>query len=185
MTHEEAARQAARGAQEAAQSQQQAVNNANDPGRALDASRQAAAALQEAAAAMAASTAASSAASTDSVATAPEEQTPSQGLGKGEQVGRPSSARALESRNGIGVSAGGTDDRPASVQQLGISAGDWARLGPLTRQELLNAAQQNGPPAYREMIKNYYVRIAKLDREGRSNGPQSQTPTEPRNGKKR
>jgi hypothetical protein len=53
------------------------------------------------------------------------------------------------------------------VQELGISAGDWARLGPLTRRELLNAAQQSGPPAYREMIKNYYVRIARLDRDDR------------------
>jgi hypothetical protein len=52
------------------------------------------------------------------------------------------------------------------VQELGISAGDWARLAPLQRQELLNAAQQSGPPAYREMIKNYYVRIARLGREG-------------------
>ena len=76
-------------------------------------------------------------------------------------------------------------DWPGPLPLLIACCCDWARLGPLTRQELLNAAQQNGPPAYREMIKNYYVRIAKLDREGRSNGPQSKTPTEPRNGKKR
>jgi hypothetical protein len=169
MTPEQAMRQAARGAQEASQAQQQAANDA-DAANALDASRQAAAALQEAAAAMAAANAASAAAATDSVATAPEEQTSSQGLGKGEQPGKHAKGRALDSRNGIGVSAGGTDERPVSVQQLGISAGDWARLAPLTRQELLNAAQQNGPPAYREMIKNYYVRIARLDRENAAGG---------------
>jgi hypothetical protein len=48
------------------------------------------------------------------------------------------------------------------VKELGVSPGDWARLGPLTRQELLNAAQQSGPPAYREQIKNYFVKIARL-----------------------
>ena len=55
--------------------------------------------------------------------------------------------------------------RPKSVEELGISASDWARLGPLMQQDLLNAAQQTGPPAYREMIKNYYIRIARVQSE--------------------
>ena len=29
-------------------------------------------------------------------------------------------------------------------------------------QDLLNAAQQGGPPEYQEMIRHYFVRIAKL-----------------------
>src|SRR4029079_8465691 len=78
------------------------------------------------------------------------------------------SSRNLDSRTGTGTGAGSHDGRPQSVQQLGISAGDWARLGPLQRQELLNAAQQSGPPAYREMIKNYYVKIARFGREERT-----------------
>jgi hypothetical protein len=180
-SQKQALQHAAQGAQEAAQAQQQAVNNANDPGNALEASQEAAAALQQAAEAMAAATAASSpAASTDSVATTPEQQTPSQSLGKGGQV-RQGQGLALDSKHGIGVSAGGTDERPVSVRQLGISAGDWARLGPLTQQELLNAAQQNGPPAYREMIKNYYIRIAQLDRD--RNRAAAPAPREPRNAK--
>jgi hypothetical protein len=44
---------------------------------------------------------------------------------------------------------------------MGISASDWAKLPPLVRKELMNAAQQSGPPAYREMIKNYFVKIAR------------------------
>ena len=39
---------------------------------------------------------------------------------------------------------------------------DWARLGPNQQRELMNAAQQSGPPGYQSMIKNYYVRIARL-----------------------
>ena len=68
---------------------------------------------------------------------------------------------------------GGQDARPTSVKELGISAADWAKLNPLMQQELLNAAQQSGPPEYQEMIKNYYTRIARIesgddDREGPS-----------------
>jgi hypothetical protein len=28
--------------------------------------------------------------------------------------------------------------------------------------QLLHAAQQSGPPAYRDMIKNYFTRIARM-----------------------
>jgi hypothetical protein len=60
-----------------------------------------------------------------------------------------------------GLQAGGANGRPESVKAMGISAADWARLPPLVRKELMNAAQQSGPPAYREMIKNYFVKIAR------------------------
>jgi hypothetical protein len=52
---------------------------------------------------------------------------------------------------------------PKSVEEIGVSPSDWARLPANTQQQLLNSAQQSGPPAYRDMIKNYYSRIAHLD----------------------
>ena len=45
--------------------------------------------------------------------------------------------------------------------QNGISPREWAKLPPLVQHALLNAAQQSGPPAYREMIKEYFVKIAR------------------------
>jgi hypothetical protein len=73
--------------------------------------------------------------------------------------------------NGSGIRANSADvasndARPAPVKDVGIPASDWAKLPPLMQQQLLNAAQQKGPPAYQEMIKNYYVRIAHLQAEG-------------------
>jgi hypothetical protein len=70
---------------------------------------------------------------------------------------------------GIGANPSATainDARPAEVKDVGIPASDWAKLPPLMQQQLLNAAQQKGPPAYQELIKNYYVRIAHLQAEG-------------------
>jgi hypothetical protein len=165
---EQAMREAAQGAQEAVQAQQQAVNNNADAG----AIRQAAAALQQAAAAMAAANA-SGEASASSVAGADEQaETGGEVADANQTASARSSSRNLDSRTGTGTGAGTHDGRPQSVQELGISAGDWARLGPLQRQDLLNAAQQSGPPAYREMIKNYYVRIARLGRDGKMTKPQ-------------
>ena len=58
------------------------------------------------------------------------------------------------------------DERPASVKEIGISASDWARLPPLAQQQLMNAAQQSGPPAYQERIKKYFVKIARIQADG-------------------
>jgi hypothetical protein len=163
LTPDQAMRRAAQGAQEAAQAQQQSVNNSAD----LGASRQAAAALEQAAAAMAAATAANNDGADSAIAGAdepPEPGAPTE-ADRSDRPGAVPSARTADSRTGIGTGKALVDSRPPSVHELGISAGDWARLGPLTRQELLNAAQQSGPPAYREMIKNYYVRIARLGNE--------------------
>jgi hypothetical protein len=56
---------------------------------------------------------------------------------------------------------------PAVVAAMGINSRDWAKLPPLMQQDLVNAAQQNSLPAYRESIKNYFERIARLkDTEG-------------------
>jgi len=151
-------RQAAQGAQEAVQAQQQAVNNNADAG----AIRQAAAALQQAAAAMAAANASSESSASSAAATDQQAETGGEVADANQTASARSPSRDLDSRTGTGTGAGTHDGRPQSVQELGISAGDWARLAPLQRQELLNAAQQSGPPAYREMIKNYYVRIARL-----------------------
>jgi hypothetical protein len=158
LTPDQAMRQAAQGAQEALQAQQQAMNINAD----ADAIRQAAAALQQAAAAMAAASA--SGESSESSVAAADEQAETGGDVKAasETASARAASRTLDSRTGTGTGAGSHDGRPQSVQELGISAGDWARLAPLQRQDLLNAARQSGPPAYREMIKNYYVRIARL-----------------------
>lgn len=77
---------------------------------------------------------------------------------------KPSDApsQQTESHQGAGPQEGVADQRPESVKQVGISAGDWAKLPPLTQQQLLNASQQAGPPEYREQIKRYFVKIAKL-----------------------
>jgi hypothetical protein len=116
---------------------------------------------------MAAATAANNDGADSAIAGADEPPEPGAptGADKSDHPGAIPSARTADSRTGIGTGKALVDSRPLSVQELGISAGDWARLGPLTRQELLNASQQNGPPAYREMIKNYYVRIARLGSE--------------------
>jgi hypothetical protein len=66
-----------------------------------------------------------------------------------------------------GIQAGAAPvSLPASVRDIGITADQWAKLPPLARKDLMNAAQQSGPPSYRQMIKDYYVRIAKLDQSG-------------------
>ena len=49
---------------------------------------------------------------------------------------------------------------------IGVTADQWAKLPPLAQKDLLNAAQQSGPPSYRQMIKDYYVRIAKMRESG-------------------
>ena len=52
------------------------------------------------------------------------------------------------------------------MDRHGLTDREWARLGPLDQRELLNAAQQGGPPQYQSMIKNYYVRIARMQAQG-------------------
>lgn len=74
--------------------------------------------------------------------------------------------RALESKEGITASDGTPIIIPAAVRDIGISEDQWAKLPDLVRKDLMNAAQQSGPPAYRQMIKDYYVRVAKLQQNG-------------------
>ena len=84
-----------------------------------------------------------------------------------QQLPSPIPGQSGDPKQGISSQAtGGSDERPPAVSELGISASDWARLGPAQQRELMNAAQQSGPPGYQSMIKNYYVRIARMQAEG-------------------
>ena len=51
---------------------------------------------------------------------------------------------------------------PPSLLDMGITADQWAVLPPLVKKDLLNAAQQNGPPAYRQMMREYFAKVAKM-----------------------
>ncbi len=150
-TPQQAQAQAAQLAQEAAAAQQQALQP--NP----QAAQQAAQALAQAAQA--------NAAAQPGQPGQPEAGTPEQGHEPGHEPGQESSPTpgdTLVSGQGISIQqTGGANGRPESVVALGISASDWAKLPPLVRKELMNAAQQSGPPAYREMIKNYFVKIAR------------------------
>ncbi len=51
---------------------------------------------------------------------------------------------------------------PPRISALGISAAEWENLGPLRQQRLINIARQKLPPGYRRLIRNYYLRIARI-----------------------
>jgi hypothetical protein len=59
-----------------------------------------------------------------------------------------------------------TGELPKEIQSVGLSPSEWAKLPPKMQEELLHSAQQPGPPAYRDMIRNYYSRIARMQSEG-------------------
>lgn len=54
---------------------------------------------------------------------------------------------------------------PQAVSALGISPAQWVKLGTLRQNQLLNSARQSIPPGYRQMVRDYYVKIARLDSE--------------------
>jgi hypothetical protein len=101
-------------------------------------------------------------------------------LAKAAQEMQQSAQASQDSKPGsesISASAGGGKSsvadktqkpEPAAVQAMGVSSRDWAKLPPLMQQDLLNAAQQNSLPAYRESIKNYFEKIARLKDSGAS-----------------
>ena len=157
MTPAQAAQQAAQAAQEAREAQQQAMQP--NP-----------AAAQEAASALARAAAAqrqASAGDEGSAQASAGQNSGAQGagdadVGNGKQ-GLAQSGSSLNSSSGIrGQSTGGNNAPPAAVLDLGINASQWAKLPPLVRGELTTAAQQSGPPAYRQMIRDYYIRIAQM-----------------------
>jgi hypothetical protein len=156
-TPEQAQAQAAEHAQEAIQAQQQAQQGN-------------AAASQEAAQALAQAAQELAQANNPSGQPGSEPgQEPGQDPGQGDMQNQPSPVAGQAADPKMGLQAkdnAAGDGRPDSVQQLGISASDWARLGPLQQKELMNAAQQSGPPTYQAMIKNYYVRLAHMQAQG-------------------
>ncbi len=152
-TPEHARQQAAQAAQEAAAVQPQALQpNPQAAQEAANALRQAAQANAQAQPGQ------------------PHQGQPDDAQTAGQEPGKPGKPTsvpmpALVSVNGIAPQEAGGSGAPEAVKSMGISAGDWARLPTLMRKELLNAAQQSGPASYREMIKNYYVRIAREQAE--------------------
>lgn len=67
---------------------------------------------------------------------------------------------------GTGIGADhATGQIPKSVAALGISPAQWVRLGALRQKQLLNTARQAIPPGYRQMVRDYYVKISRLNRE--------------------
>ena len=158
----EAARQAAQAAQEAAHAQQEASQQ--NPAAAQEAAR----ALAEAARAMA-----------DAVPGAIHQGEPAdeQGQEQADEAGQEPGkgkhksshpGQTPESSQGIAMAPTGPNGLPAAVRDIGITPDQWAKLPPMQKKELLNAAQQSGPPTYRQMIKDYYVRIARMQDSGRA-----------------
>lgn len=151
---------AAEAAQEAAQAQQEASQE--NPAAAQEAAR----ALSRAAAAM-----------SDAVAklrrpgqTDAEDNGAEQAADE-DQSGQERSTLAGHSadpKSGISMTAGDAGTLPAAVRDVGITPDQWAKLPPMARKELLNTAQQSGPPAYRQMIKEYFVKIAQMQDSGAS-----------------
>ncbi|HWE04871.1 MAG TPA: DUF4175 family protein [Tepidisphaeraceae bacterium] len=136
---------AAQAAQEAAQAQQQALQP--NPAAAAEAAQALAQAAQAAEQGL------------------PGQGPPEQGTEPGTEPGEHPHPVA-DPKLGIAANETGGDNKPpAAVLALGISASDWAKLPPIMQKELMNASQQSGPPAYKEMIKNYYVRVAQMQNQ--------------------
>lgn len=146
---------AAQAAQEAAQAQQEASQQN------AAAARQAADALNRAAQAMARAVPGINPQDAQDEADPANDpsQDPAHRLGK-----------SPDSKEGIAAAQGPPVVVPAAVRDIGISQDEWAKLPELTRKDLLNAAQQSGPPAYRQMIKDYYVRVARMQQSSGANG---------------
>jgi len=91
-----------------------------------------------------------------------------QGQGSGQGQGQGAGQGQGNGQGGGGNYAvtGGPRELPKEVQEVGVAPSDWIKLSPEMQNELIHAAQQPGPPGYREMIKNYYSRIARIPAQG-------------------
>jgi hypothetical protein len=155
---QQASREAAQAAQEAQAAQRQAL--APNP-----------AAAAQAASALARATAAAQRAAQDSAQSAGQQSAPGQSADAGAS---PDSAKSnstpgqgINSSGGLrGQNRGGANTPPAAVLDLGVSPADWAKLPPQMQQDLSSASQQSAPPAYREMVRDYYTRIARMQTTG-------------------
>jgi len=136
--------QAAQAAQEAAQAQQDASQQ--NP----QAAQQAANALARAAQALARAT--------------PGMHQGQPDHAPGNEPGQPHATtpgQTTDSKEGI-AAASADATVPGPVLDIGITADQWAILPPLEKKDLLNAAQQTGPPGYRQMTKDYFAKIARI-----------------------
>ena len=157
---QQASHEAAQAAQEAQAAQRQAM--APNP-----------AAAAQAAAALARVTAAAARASHDSSQSSgqqsPTGQSADAGASRDSQNSDATPGHGVNSTSGVQAqNSGGRNTPPAAVLDLGVSPADWARLPPQMQQELLSASQQSAPPAYRQMVRDYYTKIAKMQSDRRS-----------------
>lgn len=76
----------------------------------------------------------------------------------------PSPPGATMGTGGTGISGPmpDTTPMPPQVTALGISPAQWEQLGPLRQLRLVNIARQKLPFGYRRIIRDYYLRIARL-----------------------
>jgi len=149
-----ASQEAAGAAQEATQAQQEASQQ--NPAAADEAAR----ALSRAATAMADAVSKSMRPGNDNGQAEDGEQAEDTGKASPERSTQP--GQAPDPKEGISVTAADAGAVPAAVRDVGITPDQWAKLPPMARKDLLNAAQQSGPPAYRQMIKDYYVKVARM-----------------------
>ncbi len=77
----------------------------------------------------------------------------------GNLPGQPGGLTARPSGN-IRGNTNGTP--PKALQEMGILPAQWRNLGPLVQKQLLATARQEIPPGYRRMVRDYYLRIARL-----------------------
>lgn len=71
--------------------------------------------------------------------------------------GRPS--WAMDSK--FGASLMPADLSPAQLEAMGINLKDWARLPGHLKDEVLQAAEENVPEEYRQLVKHYFQEVAR------------------------
>ena len=76
----------------------------------------------------------------------------------GWRMGMPSGF-VFDPRGGAGWMS--VDLAAGRLKELGISPADWAKLPGELRDEVLQAAQREGPQEYRSLIRRYFKTIAR------------------------
>jgi hypothetical protein len=124
---------------------------------AYDAAAEAAASAQASAAQQAASMLAALAQAAAAQAQAAGAEPGNEPGQKGMMPGQP--AQTLTSKMGVGMVQ--ADLSPAKLKELGITLQDWARLPGKLRDQVLQAAADDSPGEYRDLIKRYFQEIIK------------------------
>jgi len=75
---------------------------------------------------------------------------------------------AAQARGGAEPAAAG---QAAALARLGIAPADWARLPGRLRGQLLQAARSDGPREYRELIRGYFLELARRGAGGEGKKP--------------